>query len=109
MYENPQPAGGLVGSGVTEARRAHVHDARVDLVDALPGEPPARKHFATEVLDDRIRDADEPLGQREPLGVTRVQADGQLAVVQDREVRGVVVGFLTVGVATAVQRPRPLL
>src|SRR5262245_10963198 len=94
---------------MTEPGRAHVHDARVDLVDTLPGEPPARKHFTAEVLDDRVRDADEPFGQREPLGVTRVQADGQLAVVQDREVRGVVVGLLAVGVAAAVQRPRPLL
>src|SRR5262245_37234523 len=94
---------------MTEPGRAHVHDARVDLVDPLPGEPPAREHLAAEVLDDRIRDADEPLGQREPLGVARVQADGQLAVVQDREVRSVVVRLLAVGLAAAVQRPRPLL
>jgi len=34
------------------------------------------------------------LGQLEALGMPRVQADRQLAVVQDREVRGGVVGFL---------------
>src|SRR5262245_29204026 len=94
---------------MTEPGRAHVHDAWVDLVDPLPGEPPARKHLTAEVLDDCVRDTDEPLGQRKPPGVASVQADGQLAVVQDREVRGVVVRLLAVGLAAAVQRPRPLL
>src|SRR6185295_14464761 len=103
----PEAPEGLVGTGVAEARRAHVDGAGVDLVDALPGEPPAGEDFAAEVLDHRVRDADEPRGQVETLGMTRVQADGQLAVVQDREVRRRVVGLLAVGVPPAVQGALP--
>src|SRR5262245_21256980 len=74
----------------------------------LPRESPAREHLAAEVLDDRVRDADEPLGQREALRMARVQADGELAVVQDREVRRGVIGRLAVGVTAAVQRTTAL-
>src|SRR5262249_48799131 len=83
----PEAAIAFPLAGVAEARRTHVNNARVELVDALPGEAPVREHFGAEVFHDGIALGNEAVADFEALGVPRVEADRELAVMQRVEVR----------------------
>src|SRR5688572_17221904 len=73
-----------------EARRAHVDEPRVDLMNAFPGEAPARQHLGAEVFDQGIALADKALDDLPSLRNLRIEADRELAIVEGVEVwRGV--------------------
>ena len=57
------------------------HHARVDRADVVVGEPEPLHHRRREVLGDDVGRRDQPLREREPVGVAEVERDPALAEV----------------------------
>ena len=81
----------LVGAGA-EALDRGVDHARVELLDALPGEPHAIERAGREVLDQHVAGLDQALEDLHALLVLAVDGDRALVVVQHREIEAVHLG-----------------
>jgi hypothetical protein len=75
----------FVGAGA-EALDRGIDHARVELMDALPGEPHAIERARSEVLHQHIARFHQPLEDLHSLLVLAIDGDGALVVVQHREI-----------------------
>jgi hypothetical protein len=87
-----------------EALDRGVDHARVELVDALPGEAHAVERARREVLDQHVAALHQPLEDVHALLVLAVDGDRPLVVVQHREVEAVGIGDVTQLLARDVAR-----
>jgi hypothetical protein len=68
--------------------RRHDH-ARIQLVDALPGEPHAIERSGREVLHQHVAGLDQPLDDFLALRMLRIDGDRPLVTVEHREIQRV--------------------
>ena len=81
----------LVGTG-TETLDRGIDQARIQLLQPLPGEPHAVEDAGTKILDQHVADLDEALENFLALGVFAVDGDRALVVVQHGEIQAVHLG-----------------
>jgi hypothetical protein len=96
----------LVRTGAEALDRCDDH-ARIELLDALPGEAHAVERAGREVLDQHVAMPDQRLEHRLALRMLRIEGDRALVVVQHREVEAVHVRQIPKLTPRDVADPRP--
>src|SRR5262245_47747067 len=78
----------VMAAGMAVTRHRHIDDVRLDPPLLVIAEPPIAEHPRAEVLDNDVRDRDQPPHNVEPLSGPHIEAEALLVDVSVVEIAG---------------------